>query len=140
MEVWRFVEDLISQANSEAWKELERVAGVVASLIAEEAPKESPIVVAGSGPRLRIYCIYGEDAVTGEGSNEAALTWDPTAGDWRMWLPASGEDIDWVKGELGKLSKRIMAYNFEEEEPGSNADAEGARPALTVNLEAFRRL
>lgn len=140
VEVWRLVENLISQAGSDARGELEGAAGVAASLIADEAPKESPIVIAGCGPRLRIYCVYGEDAVTGEDSNEADLAWDPTAGDWSMWLPASGEDIEWVRAELAKRSKRIMAYNLEEEEPGTYTETENARSAVSVNLEAFRRL
>src|SRR5207245_209921 len=81
---WKFIQRLISEVGSDARKELDRVAGVAASLIADEAPKDHPIVVSGSGPRLRVYCLYGEDAVTGDGNNEESLTRNPTAGDWRM--------------------------------------------------------
>jgi hypothetical protein len=137
---WRVIEDLISTAGSDARKELDRVAGVAASLIAEETPKDHPIVVAGSGPRLRMYCLYGEDAITGDGSDENTLSWDPTAGDWRMSLPAAADDIKWVKAELAKHSKRITAYNLEKEKPGDEVETEGRSASLSVDHEAFNRL
>jgi len=137
-EVWAIITDLIAAPDAPAQKDLAAAAGVGASTIADETPKEAPIVVAGCGPRLRIYCLYGEDAISGEGSNEAALNWDPTEGDWMMWLPASKEDIAWMKAELGKLTPRITAYDSEAEEPGEKA--EPSRASLSINLEAFKRL
>ena len=44
--------------------ELASVAGVASSLISREA-MTSPIVVWGAGPRVRIYCLYNDDASRG---------------------------------------------------------------------------
>lgn len=137
-ETWRFMVELISASGSGSRRELEAAAGVASCLIADETPKEAPIVVAGSGPRLRIYCLYGEDAITGEGSNEADLASDPTAGEWTMWLPAVSEDIGWVRAQFAKCGKRIVAYDVEEEEPG-DAPPPKSRAELGINVDAFKR-
>jgi len=139
IEVWRVIETLISQDGSGARRELDTASGVAASLIGDEAPKDSPIVVAGSGPRLRIYCIYGDDAVTGEGSNESDLATDPTNGDWRMWLPAGDEDIEWVSEALTRRSNRITAYNPKVDEPGTDKASVSEPAEFTVIPEAFKR-
>lgn len=137
-EVWAIIADLIAAPGAPAREDLAAASGAAASTIADEVPKEAPIVVAGCGPRLRIYCIYGEDAISGEGSNEAVLSWDPTEGDWMMWLPASKEDLDWTKAELEKRTPRITAYDPEAEEPGDKTQA--SRAEFSINLETFKRL
>lgn len=130
---------LISEPASEARRQLDAVGGIAACLVADETPRESPIVVAGIGPRLRIYCVFGEDAVTGEDADETALTWDPTDGNWKMWLPAAREDLEWVKRELGKRGTRIVAYELEKGEPeGDSARPEGRAASLAVNVEVFK--
>jgi hypothetical protein len=53
-EAWAVIVDLISEQGSAARKDLEAVSGIASCLIADETPKESPIVLAGAGPRLRI--------------------------------------------------------------------------------------
>lgn len=136
-EVWAVITDLIAAADAAARKDLVAASGVAASTIADEMPKEAPIVVVGCGPRLRIYCLYGEDAISGEGSNETALNWDPTEGDWKMWLPASKEDLDWMKAVLDKLAPRITAYDPQTDEPGNTAQP--SRAEFSINLEAFKR-
>jgi hypothetical protein len=40
------------------------------SLIAAEAMRDSPIVVHGVGPRLRVYCLYDDEAILGEGVSD----------------------------------------------------------------------
>ncbi len=141
METWKFIVGLISRAGSEAGKEFQAAGGVAASLVADETPRAAPIVVAGCGPRLRIYCLYGDDAVTGDDSNEADLTWDPTDGDWKMWLPAAREDLEWVQAELAKCGTRIAAYDLEKgeipEEPATSSN--GRHAQISVNVEAFKR-
>lgn len=140
LEAWSVITDLIAQRGSLARRELEAAAGVAACLIADEIPKESPIVVAGSGPRLRIYCLYGEDTAVGEDANEATLTWDPTDGEWKMWLPAPREDVEWVSRELAKGGTRIAAYELERGEPeGEAARPQGREPNLSVDVEAFKK-
>lgn len=141
-ETWEAIVGLISKPGSPARTELNAVSGIVACLIADETPKDSPIVTAGVGPRrLRIYCLYSEDAVTGEDADETAPSWDPTDGSWKMWLPAAREDLDWVKRELAKRGARIVAYELEKGEPeGESARPEGREATLAVNVEAFQKL
>ncbi len=137
IDTWRFIVELISGSGSDSRRKLEAVAGIASCLIADETPEKAPIVIAGSGPRLRIYCLYGEEAITGEGSNEAHLNWDPTAGEWVLWFPAPSEDIAWVRDELAKCDQRIVPYD-PEEEPASPPRVES--PAdLNINVEVFKR-
>jgi hypothetical protein len=139
-EAWEVIVGLISEPGSAATKELDAVSGVASCLIADETPKDSPIVVAGVGPRLRIYCLYEEDAVTGENADESALSWKPTDGNWKMWLPAAREDLDWVQRELAKRGSRIVAYELEKGEPTGDAARGERRGAIAVNVEAFKNL
>ena len=111
-ETWNAIINLISTEGSDARKELESVRGVMASLIADEAPRDAAIVVAGNGPRLRIYCLYGSDAVDGDDRDERALSWEPVEGDWSMQVPCDGDDLEWVKTAIEKASSRIIAYDF----------------------------
>jgi hypothetical protein len=140
-ETWELIVDLISKSQSTSRTELQKVTGVAASLIADETPKEAPIVVAGNGPRLRVYCIYGEDAVVGDDCDESSLTWNPTEGDWRLFLPCPEEDLEWVRNCLRPLSKRIIAYDVSKEAlPEEAANATEARKAtFSANVQEFMK-
>jgi len=141
IETWKVIMDLISQPGTLARRTLSSVQGVAACLIADEIPTDSPIVLAGSGPRLRIYCLYGEDAVVGDDADEGALSWDATEGIWRMWLPASGEDFAWVSRELAKCGTTIAAYEAEKGAPeGDAARPTGLDTNLSVDVEVFKNL
>jgi hypothetical protein len=87
---WGVLVDLIAPNAGSARAELHGISGIGSCLISDEAMKADACVVYGSGPRLRVYCVYDNDAVTGENTNEAALTFNPTAGDWQMSLPCRG--------------------------------------------------
>jgi len=139
-EAWEVIVGFISEPGSAARKELDAVSGIAACLIADETPKNSPIVIAGVGPRLRIYCLYDEDAVTGEDADETTLSWSPTDGNWRMSLPAAREDLDWVQAELAKCCPRIVAYELEKGEPEVEAAGPEGRQPIAVNVEAFKNL
>lgn len=137
-ETWMIIVELLaSDANSPARNELLSVAGVASSIIASEAVKDSPIVVYGSGPRIRIYCLYGEDAIVGEDANESELSSNPIAGDWYMSLPCPADDLEWVQNALSKRSKWITARDMntpvENEEPNTNGKS------ASIDMEAFLR-
>jgi hypothetical protein len=98
----------------------------------------SPVVGWGAGPRVRIYCLYNEDAVEGDDANETALSFDPTDGDWYMSLPCPAEDLSWVQNALKGKSKRVTARDMEtlldsDEEESSKKSAN----ETVVDLEAF---
>lgn len=134
---WTAISALLApDENSAAAVELHAIAGLASSLISREA-MTSPLVVWGVGPRVRIYCLYNEDAIEGDDANETSLTFNPTDGDWNMSLPCPSEDLEWIKSALKAKSQRVTARDMEstvdEEE-----DSDGKRSAeAAVDLEAF---
>jgi hypothetical protein len=141
LETWSAIVALLApKAGSEARRELEFVAGITSSLITREA-MNSPIVVYGCGPRVRIYCVYNEDAITGDAANESKLAFDATDGDWHMSLPCPAEDLDWIVGALGKKSKRITARDqaeaVESEDSSQASKAAGNDGTASINMEGF---
>lgn len=113
-ETWDVIVLLLTQGNIDAKTELQRVAGIAASVIADLAPKTSPIVITCDGPRTRIYCIYDEDAIEGSDAQEDVLGFNPLKGDWAISLPCLTDDLAWVQPALANLSKRITARDHNE--------------------------
>ena len=76
------------------------------SIITDEHPAKRAIVIEGVGPHLRLYCRYGMSAVE-EGGAVDSLTWNPTAGDWKMHVPCDAElkCLTWRK-VIGLRKKR----------------------------------
>src|SRR6266850_5663350 len=90
---WEAIVALLTRGkDGSARKELVSVTGVASAIIAEQAPKESAIVVTCDGPRTRVYCLYDEDAIDGSDAKEDALGYDPLEGEWAMSLPCSKDD------------------------------------------------
>ena len=114
LQTWTAIVDLLTQGKTGAVRtELLTVAGVAASVIAEQAPKGTAIVVTCDGPRTRIYCLYDDDAIEGSDANEDALGFDPLKGDWRVSLPCPADDLAWVQGALKKHSSSITARDLD---------------------------
>src|SRR5260370_36015058 len=91
-EAWTVIMDLLAPSSVPAARgEVEAIAGIASGLIADEA-MTAPIVVFGSGPRVRLYCLYDEEAISGEDANESPLAFDATSGDWQMSLPCPAAD------------------------------------------------
>jgi len=128
-QTWTAIIDLLTQGRESAARtELLAVGGVAASVIAEKAPKDAPIVVTCDGPRTRVYCLYDDDAIEGSDANEDTLGFDPLTGDWRVSLPCPAEDLGWVECALKKHSTRITARDRD------SAVSEGAATAKTQGL------
>jgi hypothetical protein len=109
-QTWDVIVDLVAPDTcSAARKELAMVAGVACSCISDEALADDAIVVHGVGPRLRVYALYGDDALDGERASESSLSWVPTDGDWRMSIPCLEDDLAWVRAKLAKTSSRVTA-------------------------------
>jgi hypothetical protein len=134
VKTWSVIVDLLTPGgDGEARKELLSVVGVAASVIADQAPRDHPIVVICNGPRTRIYCLYDEDAVEGSEASEGALGYDPLKGDWHLSLPCLGDDLDWVRRALKQLSQRITARELGAE-VASDSEAT-ASAAMTLTLD-----
>lgn len=141
LETWAAIVALLApKAGSEARRELESVVGIASSLITRES-MNSPIVVYGCGPRVRIYCAYNEDAITGDAANENKLAFNATDGDWHMSLPCPADDLDWVVGALAKKTKRITARDqgeaLEAEDSSQASKAAGNDGTASIDMEAF---
>jgi hypothetical protein len=127
-QTWAAIVDLLTRGLSGAARnELLAVSGVAASIIADQAPKDAPIVVTCDGPRTRIYCLYDDDAVESSDANEDPLGFDPLVGDWHISLPCLKDDLSWVQSALKKHSTRITAR-----EP----DAEVVKAENAASLQA----
>jgi len=139
LETWAAITELLAiGADSSSRQELVSVAGIASSLITREAMSESPIVLSGSGPRLRVYCLYGEDAITGENASEQSLAFDATSGDWHLSLPCPTDDLGWVQAALAKKNSKITARDMNDEfqEPEEKDKKTGR---LDVDKGAFFR-
>ena len=111
---WTAIVDLLTRGNDGAARtELLAVACIAASVIADHAPGDAPIVVTCDGPRTRIYCLYDDDAIDGSDAKEDPLGFDPLKGDWRVSLPSPADDLSWVQAALEGHSERITARNPE---------------------------
>lgn len=138
-EAWQIIVDLIAPDDGPARRELLDIEGIASSIIATESPKDAPMVVRGAGPRVRIYCLYGEVAISGGDANEVALATCPTESEWIMSLPADADDVAWVKESLAKKTTHVTVREkseaFDVSEDQSNEKASEA----AINMEAFLR-
>lgn len=136
-ETWSAIVDLLCAGRtSGARTELLAVAGVASSIIADRAPKDAPIIVTCEGPRTRLYCLYGEDAVVGSDENEDPLGFDALKGDWRVSLPCDKDELSWVQPTLKKHSSRITARDLES--VVGTAETNGsAQPQLMIDPKGF---
>lgn len=137
-QTWMAIVDLLVQGKTDgARAELIAVAGVAASIIADQVPREAPIIVTCDGPRTRIYCLYGDDALDNSDANEGALGFPPLKGDWRVSLPCLAEDLDWVRKALATHGARITAREpGDAVEPSSPGGGQGAA-SLQIDPKGF---
>lgn len=140
---WAKMVDLLApDQKSSARKELESVAGIASSLITEEAFKDAPTVVRGKGPCIRLYCLYNDDAISGEDASEAALATVPTEEEWKLSLPCPADDLEWVQAALKNKSTRITARDLSEPVTDEDEDSQHentSAKAVTINQKEFFR-
>jgi len=140
-DVWQVIVDLLAPSDGAARKELLSIEGIASSIISTEAPKDAPMVVRAKGPRVRIYCLYDEDAISGDDANEAPLAECPIHGDWVMSLPADADDVPWVKNALAKKTVRVTVRERGEAfDSGEEGSTRSATAEATIDMEAFLRL
>lgn len=138
-DTWLMIVSLLTQfGDQNARGELVAVAGVAASIIADQAVRDAAIIVTCDGPRTRIYCLYDEDAIDGADANEDALGFDPIKGDWRVSLPCLADDLAWVQNALKQHSSRITARDSTISITEDSAiKVEGALAALVLDPKGF---
>jgi len=136
---WDVIVQLVTAPGSTARQELQGIEGIASCIIAEESLKTDSCVVFGSGPRVRIYCLYNEDAIAGEDANEAVLTFMPTEGDWQMSLPCAADDLEWVKKALIERSTHVTAREAGTAVDLEPSNASASSTGAVIDREAFFR-
>jgi len=138
VETWTVIMNLIAPNQGGARQELEKLSGIAACMISSETTKDDPIVIWGHGPRIRIYCLFGEDAITGDGVNEEPLPACPTEGAWAMSLPCPPEDLSWINEELRKVSTHVTARaTGEPVEAGDTLEGSSQQASSKIDFESF---
>ena len=140
VETWLAIVNLLAPKESDSRHELQSVEGIAASVVSTEAPKNAPMVMLGRGPRIRIYCLYDDEAISGDASNENPLAQCPTDDAWTLSLPVDAEDLEWVSAALAKKSSRITARDKSEKIPDEASDTKQSESSsVEINMEAFLR-
>ena len=137
-DTWMAIVELLTGGqSSEARNVLVAVAGVAASCIADQAARSAPIVVTCDGPRTRIYCLYGDDALDGADAQEGALGFDALKGDWAVSLPCHKDELSWVVDALAEHTARIKARDMAD---GLASDEKAAASnGLVLDVEGFMK-
>ena len=136
---WKQISEILAPDESSAERaELNKVSGVAAASIASEAPANDPIVVRGGGARVRIYCLYNDEAISGEGQNEKQLQSTALKDDWLMSIPFEERDLAWARAELSRLSSRVTAYEVGTDIEDARSESE-SRITVThsIDVEEF---
>jgi hypothetical protein len=137
---WDKVIDVLAPDPADpARDELKRVAGVAASIIVAESPARNAMVMYGGGPQVRLYCVYGDDAITRDGVKEDPVTTSVTGSGWKLSLPCPPDDIEWTQRKLRSLSEHVTARR-EGEDVAEEDEAGGSKSAvnpMTVDKAAF---
>ncbi|MBL8891541.1 MAG: hypothetical protein JNL67_16295 [Planctomycetaceae bacterium] len=139
-DAWQVIVDLIAPKEGAARRELLDIEGIASSIISTESPKDAAMVIRGTGPRVRMYCLYDDDAISGDDANESALAGCPTDGDWVMSLPADADDVAWIKNALAKKSTHVKVREKSEAfDDGEEQSQQVASSEVAINMEAFLR-
>lgn len=137
-ETWTEYKSLVTGAGSTDVDQFDAAASVMTSLITDETFKGEPLTMTGTGPRLVAYLRYGHDALeTGLGVDK--LSWNPTEGDWTLYVPCPEEHYGWVKTTLAARAPRFTVMK-----PGQDISEEGGRAetkkaAVNVNWGVFSK-
>lgn len=136
-ETWSAIVALVTGDASVDGEQLDAVASVMESLIADEQPAIAPIVFKGCGPQVLIYCMYDEDSMEA-GLAIDTLNTNPTAGDWRMTAPCEEDDVNWMNRTLKERAPRASVHAAHEPPADEEADESSAEAeALEIDWGAL---
>ena len=141
-ETWTAIAMLVCQGDENALTEFTAIIGIGSSLLNDQLLEAHPMVVVSKGPRLRIYCLYGEDAISGEDAHEEALSWKPTKAEWHAFLPCTADELKAIEKALKSKSNKFSAYDVDVGLPEDAKDhAESSDSAkASIDFAAFKKL
>lgn len=136
-ETWSEYKSLVTVTGSVDVGQFDTAASIMASLITDEAFKDEPLTLSGVSHRLVVYLLHGSDALE-VGPNIEKLSWNPTEGDWSLYVPCPEEQYDWVKKTLATRAPRFIVLKPGQiiEEDEGRTDSEKA--AVSVNWGVFK--
>lgn len=138
-DVWKEITSLCTAISTAAKADFDAAQSIAATLIADEMLKENPFVIKGSGPRLRVYCLYGDDAIDGAEKSEDSLVAAPCAGAWIGYLPCSEKELATMKKLLAAKTSRFELYDPQVGLPEDDARTV-QKAGLSIDLEALENL
>lgn len=140
-ETWDAITSLVEAHDSKAAKEFRGLRNLAASLINSEASAKEPIVISGAGPRVKIYCLFGDDAIDAEDSCEDALVQNPfSSSDWHVYLPCPDDEMKWMEPAVKNSSTRFTVYNAKDGYTGDVVVKAVVVEEIEVNLAGLRNL
>jgi len=137
---WQAIVGLITGPGSRDITQLQAATSVMASLITDELYSDNPMTLVGESHRLVLYCHYGQKALE-VGEEIDSLTWNPTEGDWTLFVPCDPDNLPWARRTLKtrapritvhELGKTLDADKFESDRGLSNTEA------ITVDWEKLK--
>lgn len=134
-ETWQAIIALVTGPDSVEPEQLHAARSIMESIIADEHPASVPIILKGAGPRVLIYCLYGEDAMEA-GLSVDSLASNPTGGDWRMTAPSEEGDVSWMNRSLSKKAPRISVHDVNDT-PTDEASEPKAEETLAIDWGAL---
>lgn len=119
---WSAIIKLITDKDSIDVDQLEAARGVMTSLITDELYEDHPLTLIGNGHRLVIYLLYRHESIE-SGDNIDRLKWNPTAKDWKLYVPCDKGNFDWAQKILTKKAPRLKLHALDEK-PGDDSDSD----------------
>lgn len=139
-QTWEKITDVLCKDSPSAKIEFNSVIGGVSSVICDEIPKDSPIIIRGSGPLIRIYCLYGEDAILGLETSEEEVTWNPFIEDWKVYVPCDKDEMDLMKKVIENKSDNFEIYDKSKKITFTNKDRSLSESELSIDADLLRSL
>ena len=113
---------------------LASVAGPASATIAEGVPASAPFVLTGAGPRVRVYCLYGDDALDADEANETNVGLDGSGADWTLAVPCHASDLEWMTSALA-AEPRAVAYDAAVGLAEATGQQNAAPPAAAFQID-----
>ena len=139
-QTWERITQVLCKDSSSAKAEFNAVIGGVSSVICTEIPKSSPIIIRGSGPLIRIYCLYSEDAILGLETSEEEVSWNPFREDWKTYIPCAKDEIDLMKKVIENKSDNFKIYDESKKLIFTNNDRSLSESELSIDTDLLRSL
>ena len=138
VDTWAEYKKLVTGPGSVDVGQFDAAASVMTSLITDEDFKDEPLTLTGVSDRLVVYLLHGHDALEA-GASIDKLAWNPTAGEWKLFIPCDEEQFGWVKKTLATRASRFVILKRGDKVEEGEKDAGTAKATVDVNWEVFGR-